>query len=142
MEGAPRPREDPLRHALRFLFSAVGLLVASALVPGITHGAFLDLLAVAVLLGLLHATVGALLKFLALVPMVCSLGCLSLLINGLVFWMAGVASTRLGLAFHVSGFWTGVLGALITSVTATLLEWILIGKPERPGPPPPVKIIQ
>ena len=36
---------------LRFFFSAIGLLVASALLKGITTGSFLDLLVVAVLLG-------------------------------------------------------------------------------------------
>jgi putative membrane protein len=62
---------------LRFLFSAIGLLVASYLVSGIQHGPFLDLVAVAVLLGALNATLGLLLKFMALVPMACSFGCLS-----------------------------------------------------------------
>ena len=59
---------------LRFLFSAIGLLVASSLVPGLGHGSFLDLLIVAVLLGALNATVGVFLKVLAFVPMACSLG--------------------------------------------------------------------
>ena len=128
-----------MRVLLRFLFSAVGLLVASYLVPGISHGAFLDLVVVAILLGALNATLGIFLKTLAMVPMVCSFGCLSLFINGLVFWFAGWIADRLGLGFHVAGFWAGVLGALVSSVTATLLEWIFLGRnlpppPERPRP--------
>lgn len=129
---------------LRFLFSAIGLLVASFLVKGIHHGAFVDLLAVAVLLGVLNTTLGALLRFLAAVPMVCSFGCLSLFINGLVFWWAGALAHRLGLAFSVDGFWSGFLGALVSSVVATLLEWILIGKEghgRRPEAPRRIKII-
>ena len=132
-----------IKTLLRFLFSALGLLVASAVVPGLGHGAFTDLLAVAVILGLLNATVGALLRFVALVPMVCSFGCFSLVINGLVFWLAGTLSTRLGLAFSVSGFWAGFFGALVTSVVASLLGGLFIPRErERPqGPPPPIKII-
>ncbi|HEX9010014.1 MAG TPA: phage holin family protein [Holophagaceae bacterium] len=132
-----------IKTLLRFLFSAIGLLVASAVVPGIGHGAFVDLLAVAVILGLLNASVGALLRFVALVPMVCSFGCFSLVINGLVFWLAGTLSSRLGLAFSVSGFWAGFFGALVASVVASLLGGIFIPKErERPqGPPPPIKII-
>jgi len=132
-----------IKTLLRFLFSALGLLVASALVPGLGHGAFTDLLAVAVILGLLNATVGALLRFVALVPMVCSFGCFSLVINGLVFWLAGTLSSRLGLQFSVSGFWAGFFGALVTSVVASILGGIFIPKErERPeGPPPPIKII-
>jgi putative membrane protein len=131
-----------IKTLLRFLFSALGLLVASAVVPGLGHGAFTDLLAVAVILGLLNATVGALLRFVALVPMVCSFGCFSLVINGLVFWLAGTLSTRLGLAFSVSGFWAGFFGALVTSVVASLLGGLFIPRErERPEGPRRIKVI-
>lgn len=128
---------------LRFLFSAIGLLVASAFVPGLGHGSFLDLLIVAVILAALNATVGSLLKVIAFVPMACSLGCFSLVINGLVFWLAGTLSARLGLQFTVSGFWSGFFGALVTSVVASVLGALFIPKDrQRPqGPPPPIKIV-
>ena len=126
-----------VRLLFRFLFSAIGLLVASYLVSGITHGAFLDLVAVAVLLGALNATLGMLLKFMAFVPMACSFGCLSLFINGLVFWFAGWIAGNLGLGFRVAGFWSGFFGALVSSVVASILEWIFLGgsrgsQPEGP----------
>jgi putative membrane protein len=127
---------------LRFLFSAVGLLVASNLVPGIQHGPFLDLLAVAVLLGALNATLGLLLKFIAIVPMACSFGCLTLFINGLVFWFAGWIAGNIGLAFRVSGFWAGFFGALVSSVVATVLEWIFLGRGGGPQPEGPNRIKQ
>jgi len=136
---------ESLRTLLRFVFSAIGLLVASSLLPGIQRGTFLELLVVAVLLGALNATLGMVLKRVAVIPLVCSLGCLSLFINGLVFWLAGGISSRLGLGFAVRGFWAGFFGALITSLVATLLEWVLIGREQRlpPGPPPPrpIKIV-
>ncbi|WP_243319787.1 phage holin family protein [Geothrix sp. SG200] len=128
---------------LRFLFSAIGLLVASAVVPGLGHGAFLDLLIVAVILAALNATVGSLLKVIAFVPMACSLGCFSLVINGLVFWLAGTLSARLGLQFTVSGFWAGFFGALVTSVVASILGTLFIPKDrQRPqGPAQRIKIV-
>lgn len=128
---------------LRFLFSAIGLLVACSVVPGLGHGTFLDLLIVAVILGALNATLGTFLKLIAIVPMACSLGCFSLVINGLIFWLAGTLSTKLGLTFTVSGFWAGVFGALVSSVIASILSAIFIPKDrQRPqGPPPPIKII-
>ena len=130
-----------MRVILRFLFSAVGLLVASYFLPGaIRHGSFMDLLAVAVILGALNATLGMLLRFIAFVPMVCSFGCLSLFINGLVFWFAGWVAGSLGLAFRVYGFWAGFFGALISSLTATLLEGIFLGKEERQRPEAPRRI--
>lgn len=128
---------------LRFLFSAIGLLVAGAVVPGLGHGSFLDLLIVAVILAALNATVGSLLKVIAFVPMACSLGCFSLVINGLVFWLAGTLSARLGLQFTVSGFWAGFFGALVTSVVASILGALFIPRDrERPqGPGPRIKVI-
>jgi putative membrane protein len=131
-----------VRLLLRFLFSAIGLLAASGLVPGIRHGAFLDLVVVAVLLGALNATLGMLLKFLAFVPMACSFGCLSLFINGLVFWFAGWIAANIGLGFSVSGFWPGFFGALISSVVATFLEWVFIGRGGGPQPEGPRAIKQ
>ena len=134
---------------LRFLFSALGLLAASALVPGITHGGFLELLAVAVVLGALNATVGQLLKLLALVPVACSFGCFNLVINGLVFLLAGRLSAALGLHFAVSGFWAAFWGALVSSVVAGLLGWLFLPKRQGPGSGPrnddegprPIKIV-
>ena len=128
---------------LRFLFSAIGLLVACAVVPGLGHGTFLDLLIVAVILAALNTTVGSLLKLIAFVPVACSFGCFSLVINGLVFWLAGALSSRLGLGFTVSGFWAGFFGALVSSVIASVLGAIFIPKDrQRPqAPPPTIKIV-
>jgi putative membrane protein len=130
---------------LRFLFSAMGLLVAAYLIPGIRRGSFVELLAVAVILGTLNATVGMALTLISAIPMVCSFGCMSLVINGLIFWLAGALSMRLGLGFAVSGFWAAFFGALVTSVVATLLEWVLIGQERNLPPSPPreprIKII-
>ena len=128
---------------LRFLFSAIGLLVACSFVPGLGHGTFLDLLIVAVILAALNTTVGTFLKLIAIVPMACSLGCFSLVINGLVFWLAGALSAKLGLNFTVSGFWAGVFGALVSSLIASILGAIFIPQDrQRPqGPEPRIKVV-
>ncbi len=135
---------------LRFLFSAIGLMAASSLVSGITHGGFMELLAVAVLLGALNATLGQVLKLLALVPVACSFGCFNLVINGLVFLLAGRLSAALGLHFAVSGFWAAFWGALVSSAVAGLLGWLFLPKRRGGGPGPrrdddagprPIKIV-
>jgi len=132
-----------MNSLLRFLFSAIGLLVACAFLPGLGHGSFLDLLIVAVILAALNTTVGSFLKLIAIVPVACSFGCFSLVINGLVFWLAGALSSRLGLGFTVSGFWAGFFGALVSSVIASILGAIFIPKDrQRPqAPPPTIKIV-
>jgi len=132
-----------MNTVLRFLFSAIGLLVACSFVPGLHHGTFVDLLIVAIILAALNTTVGSFLKLIALVPMACSFGCFSLVINGLVFWLAGALSNRLGLNFTVSGFWAGFFGALVSSVIAAILGAVFIPKDRRrpQGPEPRIKVI-
>ncbi len=122
---------ESMRVALRFLFSALGLAVASYVLPGIRHDAFVDLLAVAVILGLCQATLGRFLKVVAFVPVACSLGCFGLFINGLIFYLAGTLSAHLGLGFHVKGFWAGFFGALISSVIAYVLEMVFLGSEKK-----------
>jgi putative membrane protein len=75
--------------------------------------------------------------------MACSFGCLSLFINGLVFWAASWVALRMGLAFRVSGFWAGVFGALVSSIVATVLESLFLGReqPPRPEAPRRIKIV-
>ncbi|HXC16366.1 MAG TPA: phage holin family protein [Holophagaceae bacterium] len=129
---------------LRFLFSALGLLVAAAFVPGVHGGPFLELVVVAIILGALNATLGLLLKFIAFLPNFCTFGCLGLLINGLVFWLAGSLSSALGLHFRVSGFWAGFWGALVSSAVAGILGWIFLPKKDKGGrgdEPRKVKVI-
>lgn len=131
-----------MRTLLRFLFSAIGLMVAASLLKGIAYRSFVDLLVVAVLLGALNATVGALLKALAFLPMACSFGCFSLVVNGLVFWLTGALSTQLGLGFTVTGFWPGFFGALVSSIVSSILGAIFIPKDrQRPEPSPRIKIV-
>lgn len=132
-----------MNTVLRFLFSAIGLLVACTFVRGLGHGTFLDLLVVAVILAALNTTLGSLLRLIAFVPMVCSFGCFSLVINGLVFWLAGALSSRLGLQFTVSGFWAGFFGALVSSLVSAILGAIFIPKDrQRPqGPAPRIKVV-
>ena len=133
-----------MRYALRFLFAAVGLLVAAWLLPGIQHDGFLVLVGVAVLLGILNATIGAFLKVMALVPMACTFGCFSFVINGLIFLLTSWIAGKLGLPFHVSNFWSAFFGAIITSGVAFILERVFIGReqpPEAPQGPRPRKII-
>lgn len=120
-----------IRTLLRVLFTALGILVAERVVRGLSADRFVDLLAVAVILGILNASLGTFLKVVTLVPRACSFGCLTLVINGLIFWLAGSLAGLLGLGFHVSGFWAAFFGALVASLVAALLEWFLLGRDAR-----------
>jgi putative membrane protein len=115
-----------MRFLLRLIVNTFALWVAVRLVPGITFtGSPLSLVLVALVFGVVNASIGLVLRIVTF-PMTClTLGLFSLVVNGLLFWLASVLSQDLGLGYHVDGFLPAVLGALVTSITSMILTFIL-----------------
>jgi len=110
-----------LGFILRLLIGALGLWLASELVPGIAvHGAW-TLLGAALLLGIVNAVVRPLLVVLTLPITVLTLGLFLLVINaatlGLVAWMLD--------NFTIAGFWPAVLGSIVVSITSWLASYFI-----------------
>ena len=110
-----------LGFVLRLLIGALGLWLASELVPGIAvHGAW-TLLGAALLLGIVNAVVRPLLVIFTLPITVLTLGLFLLVINaatlGLVAWMLD--------NFTIAGFWPALLGAIVVSVTGWLASYFI-----------------
>jgi putative membrane protein len=106
---------------LRLLVVALGLWLASVMVPGIAvHGAG-TLLGAALLLGIVNAVVRPLLVILTLPITVLTLGLFLLVINaamlGLVAWMFD--------DFTIAGFGSAVLGAIVVSLTGWLASYFI-----------------
>jgi putative membrane protein len=106
---------------LRVLVVALGLGLASALVPGIEVDGAGTLLLAAVLLGIVNALVRPLAIVLTLPITVLTLGLFLLVINaamlGLVAWALD--------GFTVSGFWAALLGSIVVSITGWLASWFI-----------------
>lgn len=106
---------------VRTLIIALGIWLASALIPGVeVEGAGTVLLA-ALLLGLVNALVRPLLVILTFPITILTLGLFLLVIHAgmfaLVAWLLG--------GFHVSGFFSALFGALIVSLTSTMASWYI-----------------
>ncbi len=81
------------------------------------------LLLVALVLGLVNAFIRPILATLSCGLIVLTLGLFTLVINGLMLWLASyIAAHGLGLGFRVDGFWNAVLGALIITVFSFLVS--------------------
>jgi putative membrane protein len=111
---------------LRWAISAGGVAVAAWVVPGISvtgdHPVW-TLLLVALVLGLVNAIIRPILALLSCGLIVLTLGLFTLVVNGLMLWLASyIAVHGLGLGFHVDGFWSAVLGALIITVFSFLVS--------------------
>jgi putative membrane protein len=108
---------------LRLLVNAAGLWAATRFVPGVTYtGDALPFLGVALVFGVLNATIRPVAKILTFPLIVLTLGLFALVVNGLMLWLTSSLSAALGLGFSVSGFWAAFWGALVVSIVSTLLS--------------------
>jgi putative membrane protein len=108
---------------LRLLINAAALWVAIQLVDGIEHrGSWWSLLIVALLFGLLNASIRPLLKLLSLPIIILTLGLFIFVINALMLRMTSWLSGLLNLGFTVNGFWDAFFGGLIVSIVSLVLS--------------------
>ena len=92
-----------MHFLLRLLINAAALWVAIQLVDGIDHrGSTWSLLFVALVFGVLNASVRPLLKLLSLPILILTLGLFIFVINALMLLMTGWVSGLLNLGFYVS----------------------------------------
>ena len=111
---------------IRLLVNAAALWAAVAFVPGVSYsGAWLPFFGVALVFGFVNAFIRPIAKLLAFPLILLTLGIFSLIINGLMLWLTGALSSRLGLGFHVRGFWPAFFGALVVSIVSTLLSMMI-----------------
>jgi len=106
---------------LRWIINALIIILVAALVPGISISGIYAALIVALVLGFVNTIIRPLFILLTLPINILSLGLFTLVINALLFWF--VASFIKG--FEVSGFLAAFLGALILSITSSLVSSFL-----------------
>jgi putative membrane protein len=111
---------------VRLLVNAAALWVATQIVPGVTFdGGPLPMLGVALVFGVLNASLRPAAKILTFPLIIVTLGIFALVINGLMLWLTSALSSTLGLGFHVSGFWAAFWGALVVSLVSLLLSMLI-----------------
>ncbi len=102
-----------MRHLLlHWLLSGLSLLVVTRILPGIQVDGFGAALIAAVVIGLISATVGLILKIVLLPVIILSLGLVYFLINGLMLKLA----SEFVPGFRVQGCLTAVVGAVLLTV--------------------------
>lgn len=102
---------------LRWVLSAASIIAVAYLVPGIAVRSFGTALIVAVVLGLVNATIRPILILLTLPLTIVTLGLFVIVINALMLWL--VASIVKG--FDITNFSSAVLGAVLIM----LFSWIV-----------------
>ena len=137
-----------MRFLLRVLVAAAALGVATWAVSGIELLAGSGwtrvgtLLAVALIFGLINATLKPLIKVVGCAFYVLTLGLIALVVNGLLLWLTSVIAGDLSLPFHVTGFWPAFWGAIIVGLVSWLLNLLIGDKRRRNEEPPPVRVVR
>ena len=110
----------------RLLVTAAALFVATSVVPGITHsGTPISLLGVALVFGVVNMFVKPILSLLSLPVVLLTLGLFLFVINGLMLMFTSYLSAKLALGFHVDGLLPAMVGSLVVSITAALLNFVV-----------------
>lgn len=120
---------------VRWLILALGVMLATKIVPGIVCEDGITLIAVVLLLSFFNAMLKPLLVLFTLPFIVLTMGLGVIVINALLFLLVG----RLVDGFLVTGFWSAVAGSLIVSVTNLLLSTFMGGNGPAARPPPKKK---
>jgi putative membrane protein len=136
-----------MRFLLRLLVSAAALGVATWTVSGITLPTASGwskagtLIVVALIFGLINATLKPLIKVVGCAFYVLTLGLAALVVNGLLLWLTSVIAGDLTLPFHVTGFWAAFWGAIIVGLVSWLLHLLIGDNRQRDDQPPPVRVV-
>jgi putative membrane protein len=123
------PMSSLSQLVLRWAILAVGVVLATKLVPGIHCNDGATLVAVVLLLSFFNAILKPLLVLFTLPFILLTMGLGVIVINALLFLFVG----HLVDGFYVDGFWSAVGGALIVSIT----NLVLSGFMRRAVPRPP-----
>ena len=108
-----------MRLLLNWLLSAIALIIVSYVVPGFHVEGFKEALIAAVVIGLINATLGMLLKLVTLPLTLLTLGVFWWVVNALMLMLA---SKLLAPNFMVNGFLAAFIGAIVLSLVNMVLR--------------------
>jgi putative membrane protein len=115
------------RFLVRLVINAVALYAAVALIPGIRPETdnWISYIWLALIFGIINAILRPILVVVGCPFLILTLGLGGLLINTLLFYLAGLIGQSFGVGFSVDGFVPAFLGALIVSIVGFALSSVL-----------------
>ena len=103
---------------LKWILSAVAVLIAAYILPGVTVTSFWSALIVAAILAILNAILRPILVVLTIPITIVTLGLFLLVINALIILLTDALID----GFEVSNFWWALLFSLLLSVLGALFD--------------------
>jgi putative membrane protein len=115
-----------VRLLVKWILSAVLLLIVAHFVPGFMVTSFTAALIAAVVIGLVNGTLGLFLKIVTLPLTFLTFGIFLLIINALMLMVASAIVP----GFHVAGFLPAFWGGVLLSILHLLVHWLMPKKRE------------
>ena len=121
----------------RILANAIALGVATWLVPGINLGEadiankVVTIILVAVIFGVVNAIVKPIFQIVASPVILLTLGLFLVVINTVLLLLTSWVATQFGLAWHVDGFGSALVGSLVVSIVSFIANAAFRKKKER-----------
>lgn len=103
---------------LRLIILTLGVFVAAYVAPGINVEGYWPAIKAAILLGVINTFIKPVIIILTLPITVLTMGLFTVIINALILWFVGSVIA----GFHVAGFLTALLGAVIISLISAVLN--------------------
>jgi putative membrane protein len=113
-------KEKTMALLLQWVLSAIALLIVSRIVPGFQVLGLWPALIASLVIGLLNATVGLVLKIITFPISILTLGIFLLVINALMILLA----SHIVRGFHVSGFGPAFWGAVVLALLGMAIRAI------------------
>ncbi len=120
-----------LAITIRILVVAFAVWIATLVVGGInvtgssTAVNVATLVVVALIFGVINAVLKPLIQIIGCAFYILTLGLIGLVVNALLFMLAGAISSGLGLPFEVDGFWSAFWGAIIVGVVSFVIHLVI-----------------
>jgi putative membrane protein len=111
-----------VRLLLHWLISAIAVWIVAHIVPGIYVTGIGAALIAALVIGLINATLGLLLKIITFPLTILTLGLFWFVINALMLELAAEFVN----GFYVRNFIAALIGAVMLSLVSSVLQWILM----------------
>ncbi len=109
-----------LSWLVKWLVSAISLLIVANFVSGFHVAGFVPALIAAVVIGLINGTLGVIIKFFTFPLRLLTLGLLTLIINAGLLKLA----THFVDGFRIDGWGPAIWGALLLAIVSTVLGWL------------------
>jgi len=106
---------------IQWLLYAIALMAVSKIVPGFYVAGLWPALIASLVIGLLNATLGLLLKIVTFPISILTFGLFLLVINGLMILLA----SRIVRGFHVHGFGPAFWGAVVLALLGILIRAVM-----------------